>query len=802
MSTAAEELNTPDKMKVAELRSALQERGLDTKGTKPVLVARLQAALDSESAPAAEKEPEAAAAEGEAKEESKEEEAKEDKMEVEEEKSEEKKEGETEEKKEEGKDEKKEDEKAKGTKRKFDAEEPFEVKENEPEIDDSLVCLDWYNSDLNLRISEDLMTGLPFSRDGWGYCFAGARATYGYGKGKIWFEVKYVDNMEVKVEKETTTFDLRVGWSSDDSGMMLGEGEKSWCYSSAEGKMAHNKVFDEYGEKFAKDDVIGAFIDFEGDEISMTFTKNGEDQGDAFQIPKADLGESPLFPHIMSRNVNFQVNFGLAKDGTKTEDWKEKLEGSYEKAGQVEVDERVSATARIADRAECEMIMMIGLPGSGKTTWVDKHVAENVDKRYNVISTSSMINKMTINGEPRKKTHKGKWEQVVQKATRSLQELLRAASQRRRNVIIDQTNVYSNAQKRKNRPFEGFQRKCVVVVPQDEEYKSRCKAQEEAGNKDIPDDAIMEMKANFALPDDETDSLVKTFIEISFVEEEREEAAKVVELYNKIAKEKGYGKKAEERKNKKFRGNNARGSARGNNRGNTRGNVRGGPMRGFTRGGSRGNMRAMRPNRGGQAPWMNNARGGFRGGMGGPHANRPSPWGQANAMGGGGMNNQGGWGPWNQGSGMGGPGPMNNMGGGGGFGGGMGGGNMGGGFGGGMGGGNMGGGNMGGGMGGGFGGGNMGGGFGGGNMGGGMGGNMMRSGGMGGGMGGNMGGNMGGAMRGGGMGGGNTWSSSSGGGNKFGGNQGNQGGFRQGYPGSQKWGGSQRPQRSRGRGRF
>ena len=38
----------PDKMKVADLRAALQERGLDTKGTKPVLVARLQDALDAE----------------------------------------------------------------------------------------------------------------------------------------------------------------------------------------------------------------------------------------------------------------------------------------------------------------------------------------------------------------------------------------------------------------------------------------------------------------------------------------------------------------------------------------------------------------------------------------------------------------------------------------------------------------------------------------------------------------------------------------------------------------------------------
>ena len=36
------------KMKVAELRTALGDYGLDTKGTKPILVARLQSYLESQ----------------------------------------------------------------------------------------------------------------------------------------------------------------------------------------------------------------------------------------------------------------------------------------------------------------------------------------------------------------------------------------------------------------------------------------------------------------------------------------------------------------------------------------------------------------------------------------------------------------------------------------------------------------------------------------------------------------------------------------------------------------------------------
>merc|ERR1712115_188278 len=549
--------NAPDKMKVAELRAALQERGLDTKGTKPVLVGRLQAALDAEKPPEEEAAMETAEETAETK--------SEEKMETgesSEEKTEESEGVKTETPKKEVKEEDAKKEEGKGTKRKLD-DEPFEVKENEPEIPDSLVCLDWHNSDLNLRITEDLMSGIPFSRDGWGFCYAGARATYGFNSGKIWYEVKYLDNMEIKVEKDSTTFDLRVGWSTNCSNLMLGEDDLSWCYSSAEGKMAHMKTFEEYGEKFEKGDVIGAFIDFTQDEINVTFSKNGEDQGDAFQIAKSELAGKSLFPHIMSRNVKFEVNFGVDKEEAAKENWKDALDADYVKVGAVEAEKREGGSPRIASRDQCEMIMMIGLPASGKTTWVDKHVAENPDKQYNVISTTTMINKMTVNGEPRKGHHKGKWEQVVQKATRSLQEMLRAASQRRRNVIIDQTNVYPSAQKRKARPFEGFQRRAVVVVPSDDVYKERVAAQTAAGSKDIPDEAIMGMKANFTLPEEDADTLVPIFVETTFVELDREKAKEVVDLYNKITKEKGYGKKHEERKTKKFRGQN-RGNFRGN----------------------------------------------------------------------------------------------------------------------------------------------------------------------------------------------------------------------------------------------
>ena len=44
------------------------------------------------------------------------------------------------------------------------------------------------------------------------------------------------------------------------------------------------------------------------------------------------------------------------------------------------------------------------------------------------------------------------------------------------------------------RPFEGFQRKAIVIVPTDEEFKSRCAQREKEEGKEVPDSAVLEMK--------------------------------------------------------------------------------------------------------------------------------------------------------------------------------------------------------------------------------------------------------------------------------------------------------------------
>ena len=43
-----------------------------------------------------------------------------------------------------------------------------------------------------------------------------------------------------------------------------------------------------------------------------------------------------------------------------------------------------------------QMIMMVGLPGAGKTTWANKYTAENPDLKVNILGTNCLIDRMKV----------------------------------------------------------------------------------------------------------------------------------------------------------------------------------------------------------------------------------------------------------------------------------------------------------------------------------------------------------------------------------------------------------------------
>uniref|UniRef100_A0A0A9XC80 Heterogeneous nuclear ribonucleoprotein U-like protein 1 n=1 Tax=Lygus hesperus TaxID=30085 RepID=A0A0A9XC80_LYGHE len=400
--------------------------------------------------------------------------------------------------------------------------------DREPDIKDNDVTLSWYDSDLNLTIDDKtFLSASPMSDGGFGYVWAGVRGTHGYTSGSLCYQVKVTNFLDVShLEDEPNPNVLRVGWSSFSTSLQLGEEPFSYGYGGT-GKFSVDCKFSNYGKPFSLNDVITCYLEFTNDEAVLSFGVNDEYLGVAQRIPLESLEGKPLAPHILTKNAAFAVNFGQEEvPWTQVQD-------NYVFLNKFPIEEATPGPRRPEKRSDCEMIMMCGLPGCGKTVWATKYAAEHPEKNYNILGTNFLIDKMKVMGLPRKANYHGRWDVLIEKCTKCLQRLMDIGSHRRRNYILDQTNVYPAAQRRKMRNFEGFTRKAVVIVPTDEEFKSRVEKQAKEEKKDVPESAVLEMKANFTLPDK------NLFDEVNYVELQEEEAQALVQKYAKEAADKG-----------------------------------------------------------------------------------------------------------------------------------------------------------------------------------------------------------------------------------------------------------------------
>lgn len=399
---------------------------------------------------------------------------------------------------------------------------PPKEMESDDWLADTNVILDKYNSDLNLKLEEKYKCH-PLSNDGFAFMWAGVRATYGVTKGRIAFEIKIIENQSVShlPEEESNPHVVRVGFSTDACDLQLGEVVNSYGYGGT-AKASENCKFKDYGEPFGKDDVVTSYVDFEEAVISISYAKNGIDLGECFSVAHEKLAGASLFPHILTKNCEFECNFGQNEDA-----WFPLKEG-FTFINTLPLEERTRGSLPPEKKEDCEMLMMCGLPGAGKSVWAVKHAQENAHKKFYVLGTNSIIDKMKVMGLPRKRNYAGRWDVLIDMSTKCLNKFFGIACRKKRNYILDQTNVYPSAQRRKMRPFEGFQRKAIVIVPTDEEFKARVEKREKEEGKDVPDKAVLEMKANFQLPEQGP-----LFDEVKYIELNKDESTKLVEEYNK-----------------------------------------------------------------------------------------------------------------------------------------------------------------------------------------------------------------------------------------------------------------------------
>ncbi|KAK7922444.1 hypothetical protein WMY93_009346 [Mugilogobius chulae] len=220
---------------------------------------------------------------------------------------------------------------------------PVQVTKEPVKEDGKTIQIDSYNSHLHFEVEPDGAGGYPRFWDRFPLLWSGCRLTHGVQQNRVGFEVKLnelLTSQQVQHGAQPESFGLRVGWSVACSSLVLGEEYLSFAYDGRGKKISCGKEED-YGESLAVGDVVGCYVG------------------------------QPLFPHVLCRSCS--VRFRL-----------EPLAGAWYPSppGFVSLmalhdEEKIRAISTPQSKSLCEVIIMVGFPGSGKTYWAKNHIKQH-----------------------------------------------------------------------------------------------------------------------------------------------------------------------------------------------------------------------------------------------------------------------------------------------------------------------------------------------------------------------------------------------------------------------------------------
>lgn len=155
-----------------------------------------------------------------------------------------------------------------------------------------------------------------------------------------------------------------------------------------------------------------------------------------------------------------------------------------------------------------EIYVLIGVPGSGKSTWT-KHFLASSPKDFVVVSSDAVLDQIAAEkGLNYSDVHKD----FIGLATGKAKQSFREAMNNRDNIIFDQTNV----SKKKRRSIlqqlpKDYVKIAVVFQTEDKEVERRLKARAEQTGKHIPDFVMKDMYSRWEAPtrDEGFDRIIK-----------------------------------------------------------------------------------------------------------------------------------------------------------------------------------------------------------------------------------------------------------------------------------------------------
>lgn len=65
-------------------------------------------------------------------------------------------------------------------------------------------------------------------------------------------------------------------------------------------------------------------------------------------------------------------------------------------AQKIPLAERIRRSEPIVEKNQCQVLLLSGLNGSGKSTWAKKFIGENPTKDWNLINIEHVLSKMTV----------------------------------------------------------------------------------------------------------------------------------------------------------------------------------------------------------------------------------------------------------------------------------------------------------------------------------------------------------------------------------------------------------------------
>ncbi len=156
------------------------------------------------------------------------------------------------------------------------------------------------------------------------------------------------------------------------------------------------------------------------------------------------------------------------------------------------------------DGEQPRAIFLIGLPGSGKSTWCRRYLALATRPTV-VVSSDDLIDEWA---QEHGLNYSEAFRQIdFRKIEHQMLERLKRAIDNRDDIIIDRTNMTKKSRRKLLDLFpSGYRREAVVFEIEPEELRRRLLHREETTGKHIPDNVVANMLASYVSPgEDEFD---------------------------------------------------------------------------------------------------------------------------------------------------------------------------------------------------------------------------------------------------------------------------------------------------------